>query len=45
MIIFHTVLQSTVSNCYCYQLLVISWAALIGREDRQQVKDPGGRME
>lgn len=42
MIICHAVLQSAVSNCHCYQPLVISWAALIGREDRQQEKIQGG---
>lgn len=40
--ISHTAQPSTVSNCYCYQQLVISWAVLIVRESREQVKDIQG---
>lgn len=41
-IISHTAQPSTVSNCYCYQQLVISWAVLIVWESREQVKDIQG---
>lgn len=41
-IISHTAQPSTVSNCYCYQQLVISWAVLIVRGSREQGRDTQG---